>query len=332
MNNEQNHADQTGRSGSPLSLCEYDTCPQAVIVHDPVAAGAFEIMKQLDPEADLEESLLFRSRPEVALYAEQHLEFVKTLRGLVSKVFYLSEIIGRTQEFRYAGANPNQVFTRDSLITLPWIPDGYIGARMAKPLRRRETETMRAAVEALGLKEIVRLPKDLFLEGGDVIPFSRKGMRTLLVGYGPRTLLESIRFLRQSLIPDYVDEIIGIRLASWRMNLDGGLVPIAGDLIVSDTSSIVGGVLLTREREETIDVLGLFRDLGMRIIDVSPEESVFSQACNCLCVGEGKVIYYDLCRRVRFLLLDQGIDVWTIPGSELVKGRGGPRCMSRPIY
>ncbi|MGH7515976.1 MAG: arginine deiminase family protein [Gemmatimonadales bacterium] len=27
-----------------------------------------------------------------------------------------------------------------------------------------------------------------------------------------------------------------------------------------------------------------------------------------------------------------GLEVYRTPGSELVKGRGGPRCMTRPIY
>jgi len=70
----------------------------------------------------------------------------------------------------------------------------------------------------------------------------------------------------------------------------------------------------------------------MRIIDVTREESVFSQACNCVCLGDRKVICYDLCDRVLNELRRLDIEVSAVAGSELVKGRGGPRCMTRPIY
>ncbi|MGO4636105.1 arginine deiminase family protein [Streptomyces sp. 2RAF24] len=40
---------------------------------------------------------------------------------------------------------------------------------------------------------------------------------------------------------------------------------------------------------------------------------------------------YDMATPVLNDLRDAGIQVIEIPGGELVKGRGGPRCMSRPV-
>jgi len=98
---------------------------------------------------------------------------------------------------------------------------------------------MAIAARRLGLREIFSLPDGVFLEGGDVIPFAYYGRRCLLVGYGPRSTRDGIDFLQTAALPEYADEIIAIRLAPWRMNLDGGFVPVTEDLVVSDTRSIV---------------------------------------------------------------------------------------------
>ena len=130
--------------------------------------------------------------------------------------------------------------------------------------------------------------------------------------------------MQEVLIPQYVDEIIGIELAEWRINLDGGLLPIAEDVAVSDMSSIVSGILFDAETQKKLDIFRILRDLGMRIINVTPGKSLYCQACNCVCLGERKVIYYDLADRVHEILLRHDIEVYSAPGSELVKGRGSP--------
>jgi len=315
-----------------MPIAEFETKPEAVIIHNPVETGSFKIMEEINDSGMLEDKILFRSRPYTDLYSQQHKIFADLLGKHVKKVYCLEDLAGNHKTFEAAKENPNQVFTRDSLITIPWIPDGYIKARMAKPLRRSESDTMEEAVKRLGLKEILRIPQDLFLEGGDVIPFSRNGKRTLLIGYGPRSRFEAIEYLSNTLIPQYADEIIAIKLAPWRMNLDGGFVPVADDLIVSDTGSIIGSTLFDEHTQKKFDIFGMVKDMGINIINVTKEESVYSQACNCICLGERKIIYYDLSRRVYEKMLEHDIEVHLVPGSELVKGRGGPRCMTRPIY
>jgi N-dimethylarginine dimethylaminohydrolase len=62
------------------------------------------------------------------------------------------------------------------------------------------------------------------------------------------------------------------------------------------------------------------------------EESIFGQACNAVCLGEGRLLYYDLTLRIADTLRRHGFDPLLVPGSELFKDRGGPRCMTRPLY
>lgn len=311
---------------------EFAAIPEAFIVHDPVRAGAFRAMRGIDDPGVLEAEFLYRSAPDPGLYGAQHARFVAELRRHVGRIYYLEELVGDDRSYALTGDNPNHVFTRDSLITIPWVPGGYIGARMRPPMRRRERILMVRGARRLGLREILHVPECLFLEGGDVIPFAADDRRILLVGYGPRTSSDAPAFLQKKLIPEFLDEIIAIGLADWRMNLDGGLVAVADDVVVSDTASILRAELLDRGGRRELDIFSFFRDLGFRVISTTREESVYAQSCNCVCVGNRTIIYYDLCPRVGNLLRQHGVTVRCVAGSELVKGRGGPRCMTRPIY
>jgi N-dimethylarginine dimethylaminohydrolase len=314
------------------AVSEFAAKPEAFIVHDPATTGGLDALSSSRSDGNLEEELLFRERPSAGDYARQYEEFVVAIRQDVSQVLYLGDIVGDHPSYNATARNPNQVFTRDSLITIPWVPEGYIPARMKPPLRRPEAVTMEAAARHLGLREIVRLPEGLFLEGGGFVPFSREGRRTVLLGYGPRTSLETIRFLHRMLIPEYLDEIIALSLANWRINLDGGLLPVAANVVVTDRKSILESTLLDEKGSHQFDIWDMFHSLGMHVIDTTREESMYFQSCNCVCLGSGKIIYYEMCARVRDQLIDHGVTVQCVPGSELVKGRGGPRCMCRPIY
>jgi N-dimethylarginine dimethylaminohydrolase len=310
---------------------EATTRPAAIVVHNPVA-WAFRAFDEFCDDSRLEPELLFRARPDAALYDAQHRFLATTIAALGGCVVHLSQLVGKESWFADAASNPNQVFTRDSLITLPWAPEAYFRARMKPPQRRGEAHTMQNAVERLGLRELMRLPDNIFLEGGDVIPFACQGRRCLLVGHGPRSSPAAVDFLQQTLLPDQADEIIAIELAPWRMNLDGGFVPVADDVIVSDRSSILGVKRIDAHGATPLALWDMLQDLGIAVIDTTPHESVHAQSCNCLCLGDRSIICYDLCPRVAALLKRHDIRVHLVPGSELIKGRGGPRCMSRPIY
>jgi N-dimethylarginine dimethylaminohydrolase len=313
-------------------FAEYDARPSAVLVHNPVTAGAFSEFHRIGDDDRLESELLFRGRPDPALYSAHHDVLVRTIAARIDRVVFLTDLIGGDPFAAHLATNPNQVFTRDSLITLPWAPGGFFCARLKPPQRRRESEVMKAAVNRMGLREIVRLPQDIFLEGGDVIPFAYGGRRCLLVGYGPRSTPEAVDWLQASLLPEYADELIAIRLAPWRMNLDGGFVPVADDVVVSDMQSVLGAQLIGSGSRTCVDIWEMLRDLKMHVIDTTPRESVYAQSCNCLCLGEREIVCYDLAPRVAALLDQHGIRSHRIPGTELIKGRGGPRCMTRPIY
>lgn len=320
-------------------LSELSLKPKAVLVHDPTKFHAFNHLKSLQNK-QIQEKFLFRELPDTNQFHEDHKDFVEKLKQEVNTVLYISEILAsNSNKLENNGlndnlyANPNQVYTRDALITLPWVPDGYIAGNMGKEIRHQEPEVMSCVADLIGLKPIVNIPDELILEGGDVIPFCHNQRKYLLIGYGRRTTKETLFFLQSELVKNgIIDGIIGIELAEWRINLDGGMVPVAEDLIIAHLQSLVDGIFLDKNSVQTVNPIHFFKDLGFKFIEVSQEESLYKQSCNCFCLGGRKILAYDLSPRVLTLLKQADVEVIKVRGQELVKGTGGPRCMTRPIY
>jgi len=322
----------TNKLMSPLvAQNEYSVSPSAVIVHDALSTGSFYAMDSLTPK-ELQSKYLFNQSPNRDEFNRQYKTFVHTLREQVENVYFLTDLLPENGNRLISSTNPNQIYTRDSIITIPWLPFSYIPGNMKKSIRKPEIEAMVAACEQQGLSELCCVPENLVLEGGDVIPFIRKGRRTFLIGYGPRTQMETIKMLTKLLVPEYVDEIIAIKLVSWRINLDGAMMPVTDDVVVAQPDSILGGYIIDNKGAIEIDPLSMLKDMGFRIITVTIAESRLAQACNCLCLGDRRIITYDLSDRVDKLFRSYDIETIRIPGSELVKGTGGPRCMTRPLY
>lgn len=315
---------------------EFSLTPKAVIVHDPTEFNVFTHLGKL-PSQEMIKNFLFRELPDAKQFHEAHHNFANSLNKEL-KTFYVADILSLAGEqigeqfSSYISTNPNLVYTRDAIITLPWVPDRYIVGRMVKKIRQKEPELMSYVAKLLGLKPLLEIPEGLFLEGGDVIPICYQQKKYLAIGYGRRTTRETLDFLLSELLPKgIIDGIIGIELAQWRINLDGGMVPVAEDCIIAHPESLISGVLLDGS-ETAINPINFFKDIGFNFIEVTQEESLYKQACNCFCLGGRRIFAYDLCERVQDLLKKFDVEVIKVKGQELVKGTGGPRCMTRPIY
>jgi N-dimethylarginine dimethylaminohydrolase len=313
-----------------LSLSEFAAPPIRMLVHDPAQTEALTTLARRDGR-ESSQRYLFRAIPDRDGFAREHASLVASLREAGVVAVELADLLAESDRRRLDG-NPNYVYTRDPVITLPWLPGWFIRGAMRRSIRQSEPDVLARALAALGLRELFAMPSNVFLEGGDVIPLVRRGRRTLLVGFGPRTTYAALAELRRRLLPSAVDELVAIELVPERMNLDGALVPVADDTVLMEPSSIVRSVVLDGDGERVVDVRALLQEAGMSAIDVSRDEAMTAQACNVICLGGRRVVCYDLCPRVVRALRARNIEVRTIPAAELIKGTGGPRCMTRPLY
>ena len=317
------------------NLSEYCVKPKLMVVHDPTQFGAFQDFSSVKADKNLLAKFLFREQPHVEELHRQHLNFVTELRNRVPSA-YLAEILGSSNlplYKNYLTTNPNHMFTHDALITIPWIPDGYILGRMKKTIRSTEPVVLNKVAQILGLTEIIRIPQDLYLEGGDVMPICSEGKKVFLIGYGPRTSEETLFFLRDTLVRDgVVDQVIGFQIAEWRLNIDGCFFPLSENTAVAHRESIVGGILLGPDYTERINPLDFLEESGFTIIEATRDESYLKQACNFACLGDGAFVAYNITDRINDILRSKGFEVIGVPGDQLVKGNGGPHCMTRPIY
>jgi len=79
-----------------------------------------------------------------------------------------------------------------------------------------------------------------------------------------------------------------------------------------------------------VDKIDLIRCAGGDYIDSAREQ--WNDGSNTLAVAPGEVIVYSRNYVTNELLDKHGIKTHIIPSSELSRGRGGPRCMSMPLY
>lgn len=253
---------------------------------------------------------------------------------------------------------PNLYFTRDPFAS---VGSGIVLNKMYSETRNRETiyadYIFKYHPKFKGeIEKYYDRVYDWHIEGGDVLNLND---HILAVGISQRTEAGAIDKLAKNLFKNpscSIDTVLAFNIPESRafMHLDTVFTQIdvdkftyhPGIMKTLQVFEITEGNdpnsdedLNVREINDSLEnILSHYLGLKVTLIpcaggdDVASQREQWNDGTNTLCIAPGVVVVYNRNNITNEVLRAHGIKVIEMASAELSRGRGGPRCMSMPLY
>lgn len=249
---------------------------------------------------------------------------------------------------------PNLYFTRDPSAI---IGQGISNNKMQTVTRCRETLftkyifSHQEHLKSKSINQYYDRKEDTTIEGGDELVLSKK---VVAIGISERTELASIEKIAKRLFDanEPFETVLAVNIPSKRafMHLDTVFTMVDKDAftIHPEIEPILkvysikkdGDKLKFSEETDPLDIL-LAKYLEVekvRLIrcgdghPITAAREQWNDGSNTLAIAPGHVVVYSRNHVTNRILEEAGVKLHVMPSSELSRGRGGPRCMSMPLY
>ena len=247
---------------------------------------------------------------------------------------------------------PNLYFTRDNFAM---IGNGVSINRMYSVTRNRETIYAEYIFgnhpDFADVPEYYSRYNTFHIEGGDILNIND---HVLAVGISQRTEPDAIDALAHNIFNDEtspIDTILAFNIPNNRamMHLDTVFTQIdtdkftihpgiMGPLTVFEITPEGEGIKVKEMTGKLEDILEKYVGMPVELIPcgggdrIAAEREQWNDGSNTLCIAPGTVCVYERNDVTNKVLEEKGIKLIVIPSAELSRGRGGPRCMSMPIW
>ena len=247
---------------------------------------------------------------------------------------------------------PNLYFTRDPFAM---IGNGVSINRMYSVTRNRETIFAEYIFthhpDFKDVPQYYSRYSAFHIEGGDILNINE---HTLAIGISQRTEPDAIDEIAHNIFKDEtspVDTILAFNIPNNRamMHLDTVFTQIdvdkftihpgiMGPLTVFEITPEGEGIKVKETSGTLEEVLEKYVGMPVTLIPcaggdrIAAEREQWNDGSNTLCIAPGRVVVYERNDVTNALLRKNNIDAIEIPSAELSRGRGGPRCMSMPIW
>ncbi len=270
----------------------------------------------------------FASSVNLKRFQYQYDCFLKVLRACKVEPVLIGEVLKDDKEAQtYIAKRPNMIYTRDLAVT---IGKGIILMGMQAKGRKWDTWLVRKVAEKLRIPILGDIGPDGILEGGGVEFITDK---TLVVGFCDRTNEMALEKIRKFTLGLQIEELVVVMLPEGVIHIDGFFLPVDKNIVIAHRAYLNQypcAIYRKGKKPGYTWFMDYLEEKKFDIIEITYEEGC-KCAANYIQVAPRKLVGYEGNKRVEKEVARRGGEVITFPGSELIKGKGGPHCMTCPL-